>query len=199
MTKKQSDKIARTLEGMYQAFLVHHNLLGEFGRRAFANGEPNLEGEVAGKIRLLACRTKMNVPLLLELMARTGLEFQIHLSRSGFMRNPDGTLPKQDMTIDEYLDEYCFGVRHPSDPGKFVELSRRKLVLCWAEQHGSSHEDWETDPALVGLFTLRAFINGTHVSTKQLGNIASHIWGVGEKFRIAYEQQKASPAAKAGA
>ncbi len=179
-----ADKRARGHKEMLAALERHLRLLREYSVKAFNEGNADFGGEVAGKLRLLVTRFGSNHPLLLDLMADTGVEPLITLSGPPVKPLPGEPGPGDQITLARYLELTAVGIR--VSPEKFVTLNKVKLIRGWAEQTGSSHEDWALDPALAAILSAGIFIGGLPAALAELRVITETVLHVADRFLSEY-------------
>lgn len=155
-------KVPRSKQELIQALNKHVRLLNEYYKKAFNEGNTDYLGEIVGKIRLLAIKSRRNKPLLVNLISKYG-NFSLPFEKPGKTYN---------MTLQEYVDSFCCAIAVPSI-GPTV-LSIREFIQLWANQEGSAHEDWELDERLVVIKNQGIFINALPIASKQL-KITSNI------------------------
>lgn len=172
--------VARSTEELVKALERHVRLLRDYATRAFRNGDFGYGGEIAGKLRLLVTKFGSNRPLLLDLMAQTGIAPSITLGGPPIHRAPGEPGPGDTISLARYLELTAMGVRIQS--GQFVVLNKIQFIRAWAEQSGSSHEDWSHDPVLVEILTPQIFIGGLHGALAELATTTNAVLGVAERF-----------------
>jgi len=164
------ERLTRTQDDLLSALARHVRLLLDYYSHAFQEDNPDYLGEVAGKLRLLACETRMNRPLLLDLMDELEFEGEFPLRSSG-----------EATTLREYMNMFTVAVRIPS--GELVQMTNSELVLAWSQQIGASHEDWELDPALVHAVYSGVYTGGVPASARALSGIARSVLYVAGEFQ----------------
>ncbi len=169
---------------MVDALERHVRVLRDYAARAFGEGNLDYGGEVAGKLRLLVSRFRSNCPLLLDLMAHTGIAPMITLGGPPVERPPGEPRAGETISLERYLDLNAIGIRIPS--GEFVMLNKTQLVRAWAEQTGSSHEDWSLDPALATILGAGVLIGGLHGALAELATTTDAVTSVAERFLSQY-------------
>ena len=170
----------RDLFSMVQALERHLNLLREYAKRAFVDGNFDYGGEVAGKLRLLVTEFGSNRPLLLDLMAETGIEPLLSLGGPPIEQPLGEPRAGDKICLSEYLRFGAIGIRIPS--GEFVMLNKTKFIRAWAEQSGSSHEDWSLDPSLETILSSPVYIGGLHGAFAELRVTTETVLHTGERF-----------------
>ncbi|MBI2090208.1 MAG: hypothetical protein HYT78_15965 [Deltaproteobacteria bacterium] len=171
---------SRDLEDLVQALERHLRLLHEYARRAFQDGDFDYGGEVAGKLRLLVTKFGSNRPLLLDLMAETGINPLITLGGPPIEPPPGEPRPGDKISLSLYLQLGAIGIRVPS--GEFVMLNKTQLIRAWAEQTGSSHEDWSLDPPLEAILRAPIYIGGLHGAFAELRITTEPVLHVADRF-----------------
>jgi hypothetical protein len=139
-------RIPKRHGALIEALEGHVALLHEYARRAFNNDEADFLGEIVGKLRLLACETPTNKPLLIGLMEELGVDERITLSGPPILRRPGHPRAGDQVTLREYMETDAFGATLST--GEFKMLTVRQFVLAWAQQCGAAHEDWQIDEDL---------------------------------------------------
>ena len=170
---------------MVAALKRHLRLLRSFAQMAFNEGDSDYGGEVAGKLRLLVTRFRSNRPLLLDLMRETEIEPTVTLGGPPINRQPGEPGPGDEVTLEEYLQMVAIGIRIPS--GNFVTLSKSQFIRAWAEQTGSSHEDWTMEPALAEILSLRLHLGGLPVELQELRVTTNTVLQVADRFLHEFE------------
>src|SRR5437899_2595166 len=112
-----ADKQSRGIGEMVSALERHVRLLRDYSVRAFSEGNVDFGGEIAGKLRLLVTTFGSNRPLLLHLMAVTGVEPLITLGGPPVQRPPGEPRAGDKITLARYLELSAVGVR--VSPEKF--------------------------------------------------------------------------------
>jgi hypothetical protein len=141
VTRPQRDLIARLQE--------HCAILEDFHQKACREGQTAYLGEVAGKLRVLVYQSRMNRPLLLDLMTETGVAVSFTIDSPRGQRQTD---------LHSYLSELACAIRLGS--GELAELSKYDLIALWSQQSGAAHEDWALDERLATIFAGGFFVNG---------------------------------------
>ena len=188
IVKEMPDKRARGRKEMVAALERHLRLLREYSAKAFVEGNADFGGEVAGKLRLLVTRFGSNRPLLLDLMADTGIESLITLGGPPVEPPPGEPGPGDEITLARYLKLTAIGIR--VSPEQFVTLNKVEFIRGWAEQTGSSHEDWTLDPALEAIFSAGIFIGGLPAALVELRVITQTVLHVADRFLSEYRAKE---------
>ena len=170
----------RELKELADALVKHVALLQDYAEKCFVEGETHYGGEIAGKLRLLVARFGSNRPLLLDLMNELESTIRITLDGPPVRKRPGEPGPGDEVTLEEYLNLGAIGTRIPT--GEFVMLSKIDLIRGWAEQTGSSHEDWKMDPALRSALEAPIQIFGLPASTQELKITTNAVLGVAHQF-----------------
>ena len=180
-----TEKRPRDLEDLVQALGRHLRLLHEHARKAFQEGDFDYGGEVAGKLRLLVTKSRSNRPLLLDLMAKTGIDPLITLAGPPIKPPPGEPRPGDKISLSQYLQLGAIGVSVPS--GEFVMLNKTQFICAWAQQTGSSHEDWSLEPALeVILHKTPVYVGGLQAAFAELGITTKVVLQVADRFVTQY-------------
>lgn len=172
MTKR----IPRSDESLINALKNHLALLEEYSQRAFNQNDLKYCGEVAGKLRVLVLRSRLNTPLLLDLMEKYQIQVNVTLN-----------FEETTITMDEYLDRLAYAIR-VKEHG-MVEVSNRQLVGLWAQQYGASHEDWELDIDLAAGLNSDIYIGGLQATVRVLRAISNTVLSVGSEFLKTLDNQ----------
>lgn len=184
---QQEDRV-RSIEEMVEALRKHTRLLREYCRKAFAESDTAYGGEVAGKLRLLATRSRANTPLLIRLFKETAIEPKITMDGPPIPLEPGGPiLAGQKLSLEEFMNLPAMGVRVPS--GSFITLNKEQFVRAWAEQTGAPHEDWTMGEALSTILSMKIYIFGLQGAYAELNGTASTVLTVAEQFLGEYENQ----------
>ena len=146
----------RSTDELVDALERHIRILRDYAAKAFRDGNFDYGGEVAGKLRLLVTKCGSNRPLLLDLMAETGIAPTITLG-GPLVQPPVGEPGSGDtISLERYLALGATGIRIPS--GDFVMLNKTQFIRAWAEQSGSSHEDWSLEPTLAAVLSTQIYM-----------------------------------------
>ena len=162
-------------------------LLGEYAQRAFLGNEQAFLGEIAGKLRLLACETKKNPALLLRLMDETKIDERIVLGGPQLRRMDHRPVAGDSVSLRQFMQLDAFGTRQ-SD-GKFVMLTKEQFVLCWAQQCGAAHEALEVDEALARALDSGIWIGGVPAATAELHKTTEVVLHVARRVLARIAQQ----------
>jgi hypothetical protein len=154
---------------LLDALASHVRVLQAHFEHAFRQGNADYFGEVAGKLRLLVCKTRTNRPLLLDLMDEFGFEQTFELRSSGNLT-----------TLREYMTMLAYAGTLPT--GESVSMSNSELVLAWSQQLGASHEDWDIDPALAHAVYAGVYIGGVPATAAALRATARTVLHVADSF-----------------
>ncbi len=146
-------------------------MLEDYHHKACLENQTKYLGEIAGKLRLLVYQSRMNRPLLLDLMAETGIEVSFTIDSPHGQYNSD---------LHSYLSELACAIRLPS--GNLAELSKYDLIALWSQQSGSAHEDWTLDERLSTIFAQGLFVNGHPVQGAALCGICRTVLHVARQF-----------------
>lgn len=173
---------------MVEALERHLGLLKEYSVKAFEEGKVNYGGEIAGKLRLLVTESpskrNRHRPLLLGLMAVTGIEPLITLDGPPVQPLPGEPGPGDKITLRQYVQLRAVGIR--VTPELFVVLNKDKLIRLWAQQTGSAHEDWELEPELDAILKAEIFIGGLHAALAELRGITKTVLHIADRFLSEY-------------
>jgi hypothetical protein len=175
-----AENSTRDLFAMVQALERHLNLLREYAKKAFVDGNFDYGGEVAGKLRLLVTKFGSNRPLLLDLMAETDIEPLLTLGGPPIERPPGEPRAGDNISLSQYLQLGAIGIRIPN--GEFVMLNKTNFIRAWAEQTGSSHEDWSLDPSLETILSSPVYIGGLHGAFAELRVTTETVLHISERF-----------------
>ena len=170
----------RELQEMVVSVKRHLRLLREYAQKAFLEADGDYGGEVAGKLRLLVTRFGSHRPLLLDLMQETGIQPKVTLGGPPVIREPGEPGPGDEITLAEYLELGAIGTRVPN--GDFVMLKKTQFIRAWAEQTGSSHEDWEMDPALRAILSFPVYIGSLHGALAELRVTTETVLHIADRF-----------------
>jgi hypothetical protein len=170
----------REIEEMLSALRRHVVLLEDYARKVYSEGNADYAGEVAGKLRLLVTKFGSNKPLLIELMKKTEIKPLVTLGGPPILREPGRPAPGDKITLTEYLELEAIGIRVES--GEFVMLNKNQFIRAWAEQTGSSHEDWKMDHVLSAILSSPIFIGGIHGALAELKVTTDTVLHVAHRF-----------------
>ena len=169
---ERNKRIKRSKQELLVSLCKHLYLLRKYYNSAFVDGDMDYLGEIAGKLRLLAVKTRTNKPLLVNLMN----EFDVNIKIE--------TVPKMEndvpVSLDEYMEMLCISVR--KGDGQMAMFNHREFVLAWAQQSGSAHEDWEHDEDFSTVRSPLVKIGGVDAHAASLGAIAKTVLYVGDRF-----------------
>lgn len=115
-------------------------------------------------------------------MAKTCIAPTITLGGPPIRRPAGEPGPGDTISLERYLQ--LVGIRIPS--GEFVILNKTQLIRAWAEQSGSSHEDWSLDPALAVILETRIYIGGLHHAFAELATTTRVVLYVADEFLREY-------------
>jgi hypothetical protein len=174
--------VARTRANLVSALRQHVDLLDEYSRHAFREGNQAFFGEVAGKLRVLVYNSRTNKPLLLGLMKDFDTTIPIPIDR------PGGDI---EITIDEFLDSRAFAIAIPSRG--LVSVSNRQLIAMWAEQYGASHEDVEVEEEFTAILSSGIFIAGLPGAAAALRAISDTVLWLSREFLTLIEREGPIP------
>jgi hypothetical protein len=173
-----SAKVNRTQRELLRRLQEHCAILEDFHQKACREGQSQYLGEIAGKLRVLIHQSRTNRPLLLDLMAETGVEIPITINKPGGKRQTD---------LRSYLSEFACAIRLPS--GQLEALTKNELIALWSQQSGASHEDWALDERLTGIFALGLFINGQPIHGVALCGVCCTVLHVAKGFLAQVAQE----------
>lgn len=152
-------KYTRPIQELVRSLQNHARLLEEHATKAFEDNDGAYLGEVAGKLRLLVCKSASNTPLLLAIMAKLGIDdIQIALGGPPIRRHGTEPIPGDRVSLHVYLKMLAYGIRTPSHG--FVRVSKHDLITMWAQELGASHEGWELDERLLTARDCGMFLGG---------------------------------------
>jgi hypothetical protein len=181
-----AQKNKREIQELVDALERHVRLLREYAQKAFVDGNTDYGGEIAGKLRLLVKNIgRSNRPLLIDLMEETGIKPMIKLGGPPIQRPPGEPRAGDIITLSRYLELTAIGIELPS--GDFVTLDKIKFLSAWAEQTGSSHEDWSLDPALDAFLRSGIHIGGVDVAFAELKVTTEAVLSVATRFLAQYK------------
>jgi hypothetical protein len=180
MANNSMSRRDRETEEMVSALRRHVGLLEDYTRKVYSEANADYAGELAGKLRLLATKFGSNKPLLIELMKRTEIEPLVTLGGPPLLREPGRPGPGDKITLTEYLELEAVGIRVES--GEFVMLNKNQFIRAWAEQTGSSHEDWKMDHALSAILSSPIFIGGVQGALAELKVTTETVLHVAHRF-----------------
>jgi hypothetical protein len=176
-----SPRHKRTLDEMVDALRRHVKLLHEYCSKAFVDNDGDYYGEIAAKLRLLVVKAGANTPLLIRLERETDIDPEITLVGARIPMEKDGEiLAGKKLSVQEYMDLDAIGIRTPS--GNFETLTKKELVLMWAQQTGAAHEDWTMSEALREMLKMRIFIGGMQGAVSELQAICKAVLDVADRF-----------------
>jgi hypothetical protein len=174
-------RAARSIDEMWEAYKRQFDLLGDYWRLAFIEKNTNYYGEVAGKIRVLACHSSGNPGLLVELMKRTGIEPARH-AHGQYPGEPGaGKL----VTLEEYMNLSAGSFAVHKNRG-LEHVSRRDLVSTWAQESGAAHEAWKLSPKMQLFMQLRSY---KHDDVEILGRILNDITGNVVEYSVSFADE----------
>ncbi|SRR6266542_5284554 len=178
---------ARSTDELVDALERHIRILRDYAAKAFREGNFDYGGEVAGKPRLLVTKFGSNRPLLLDLMAETGIAPTITLDGPPVQRPPGEAGPGDVISLQRYLGLDAIAIRIPS--GDFIMLNKTQFLRAWAEQSGSSHEDWSLEPALAAILDARIYLGGLHGALAELATTTNAVLNVADQFLLRYHSR----------
>jgi hypothetical protein len=167
-------RVDRGLHELAERLTDHTALLIEYIDKV-KKGDRRYLGEVAGKLRLLVSgRQAKNKPLLFLLADATGddLTFQVG-GPPGF--NWGYGVGGQRASLAAYLDSMSFIVAGHT-------LTKAEVIVRWAQQHGSAHEDWQIDRSLYALTGNPMRIWGVPTADRTLISIAHTVAHVSRSY-----------------
>ena len=172
----KSNKVPRQTSELISALSRNVKLLEEYCQKAFKEGNSDYYGEIAGKLRLLAIKTRKNEPLLLEIMRQLNFRLGLSFGAPQNFVSPKGYKNGDPIPLEEFLELNAIGIRLPS--GEFRYLTKREFILTWAEQLGAAHEDWEMDEVMYLILNTPIFIGSLPAAAMELNIDASAILGL---------------------
>ncbi len=174
-----SARVPRDQGEMVQQLRRHMRLLQSYYEKAFLEGDADYFGELAGKLRLLTARFRSNEPLLLRLIEETGADVLVTLGGPPVER-PPGQRPGDKISLHDFLQLEAVGVQVPSRG--FVMLTKAQMIKAWAEQTGSSHEDWSMEEPLHTVLATPIYIGGLLPAAAELRVTTEAVIHVGKRF-----------------
>jgi hypothetical protein len=187
-----AQRAKREIEELVEALERHVRLLKEYAHKAFRDGNTDYGGEIAGKLRLLVTSIgKSNRPLLIDLMEKTGIKPLIKLGGPPIQRPPGEPRAGDMITLSGYLELTAIGIELPS--GDFVTLNKIKFIRAWAEQTGSSHEDWSLDPELTAILRSGIHIGGVDAAFAELKVTTETVLWVATQFLAQFKASQGGP------
>jgi hypothetical protein len=184
----QNTKRTRSIDEMFTALKQHISLLEDYARKVYAEGNSEYASEIVGKLRLLVTEFGSNKPLLLRLMQSSGIEPKVVLGGPPIQQESGKPTAGDEISLRQYLDLDAIGIRVPS--GDFVLLNKVKFIRVWAEQTGSSHEDWTMDETLSSILNSQIYIGGIHGALAELKTTVENVLHVAHMFIEQYEHKK---------
>lgn len=169
--KKERKRIRRHDADLLRSLIENLQLLAEYHSRAFEQNDPRLLGEVAGKLRILAVRKRMNRPLLIDLMEKFGSTIKVTFPW------PPNKDPK---SLVDFMDETCLVIRTPS--GSKAHFTNLEFVSTWSQQHGAAHQDWEHDEGFVAARSSGLIVGGVDAHVRLLRGISRTVILIGDAF-----------------
>jgi hypothetical protein len=139
-------RLARELPELVQTLTDEVAKLWHFSKLAFEEGKDEYLGEVAGKLRVLVCETRTNRPLLIGLMDEFGIDLGITVDGPPGWELAPGISAGDQVRFREWLDMVAFVCQ--TSEGQ-AQITKRQIILAWAQQTGSAHQDWALDEELV--------------------------------------------------
>jgi hypothetical protein len=139
-------KVTRGLDNLVATLRQERDKLFSFGHLAFRENKAEYLGEVAGKLRLLACSTRTNRPLLLDLADEFGIALNVTVGGPEGWTFMSGQKAGDVLPLREWIDTFAFSCQ--TSAGQ-VQLTKRQLILIWASQQGGAHQDWELNEEFV--------------------------------------------------
>jgi hypothetical protein len=164
-------RITRTQLELITRLQEHCEILEDFHQKACREGHTKYLGEIAGKLRLLVYQSRSNRPLLLDLMADTGIEVPFTIDSPRGQYNSD---------LRSYLSDLACVIRLPS--GELAKLTKYDLIALWSQQSGAAHEDWALDERLSTIFAQGFFVNGQPIQGAALCGICRTVLHVARQF-----------------
>ena len=176
MTTKRN----REIEEMISALKKHLRVLEDYRRDVFTDGNVDYAGEIAGKLRLLATKFGSNKPLLIKLMRETGIEPKVTLGGPPIKQEPGVPTAGDIISLSEFMKLDAIGIRVES--GEFIMLNKIDFVRVWAEQTGSSHEDWSMDNTLSAILSSQVQIGGVQGALAELRSTTDTVLHIANTF-----------------
>ncbi len=156
-------RVKKTPQGMVRDCETHLRFLLD-ACQLYRGGDEDRFKQVAAELRVLACNTRSNKPLLLDLMEAHGFTYEVPLPQGG----PPVIEPSHDLVVDPErpgLDN-VEAVYRPVPLREFVNrglavymrpwcYTHRTLTLAVAQQLGSSHEDESIEEPIAQMHCIR--------------------------------------------
>lgn len=168
----KENKIVRSDEDLLESLGRHIRLLRDYNVKAFKENNADYLGEVAGKLRLLVYERGRNKPLLKDTMKKFNIDVRLEMIGPAF---PNGA------NIGEYFSHVC-GAFGSTDGKERIEVTPMGVVVTWAQQMGSSHEDPLLDKEFAELINHGLFINGRQIAVDELRRASKFVLLAAEYF-----------------
>lgn len=117
---------------------------------------------------------------MIRLIAETGIAPSITLGGPPVYRRQGVPAASDQVSLLEYLELDAVGIQLPS--GKFVMHNKTQLIRAWAEQTGSSHEDWAMDQSLSAILGNQTYIGGIPATLAELKVTTETVLHVAHRF-----------------
>jgi hypothetical protein len=167
---RRTARIARELPELVASLRVHVELLREYARKAFDEGNDAFLGEVAGKLRLLVFEGGSNTPLLLALMDEFEMGIQVT------MKSP--TWPRE-IFLEDYLESTAFGGMTSQG---YVTMTYSEMIAAWGQQNGADHEDWAFEEDFARFRRAPLFVGGRHAPAASLRCVTNTVLSAADDF-----------------
>jgi hypothetical protein len=162
-------RIPRELPELVASLRVHVELLREYARHAFDEGNDAFLGEVAGKLRLLVFEGRSNTPLLLALMDEFEMGVQITMNRPTW----------QEIFLEDYLESTAFGGMTSRG---YVTMTYSQMIAAWGQQNGADHEDWAFEEDFARFRCAPVFVGGRHAPAAALRCVTNTVLSATDDF-----------------
>ena len=71
-------------------------------------------------------------------------------------------------------------------------LNKTQFIRAWAEQSGSSHEDWSLDSALATILGAQIYIGGLHGALAELATTTEVVLNIADQFLSHWYRSRSS-------
>jgi hypothetical protein len=129
---------------MVERLRVQVGLLEDHYAKAIA-GEREYLGEIADKLRLLVHEGGANEALMFRIAKLLDGQAWVDVKGAPGWTNLAGQKTGDRITAEEWLGSAIIAVGVPTGGDEPQMLTRRDIVLIWAQQCAGTHEDWSVD------------------------------------------------------